>query len=306
MIVLLIPIGGKSIAVCCESGMWGRRSSGMRWLEERGRVRFETIQALTARDNEVMRKRVLGSAPLPSCLLAGKGLQSQERLADRGAQAGHRAPQLPCSMTWACRTIGTRPSMFAVRSWQVWIRRTFMEALPYCYRETGDRRFLDWALQMSVWTEGRFAERGKKKDDDWNWNLSQYVLRGLVTLYETSGDQRVRDLTVRMTQATLENMSPDTSDIQKGMGGGDRHFVFYQAWIATRVAKIMSDGDEITRRLITAVRRETAFQTPDGLFPSDHGVEAGLDTKWGSYYDPKSFVAYVPVLKAHMAARHLQ
>ncbi len=55
-----------------------------------------------------------------------------------------------------------------------------------------------------------------------------------------------------------------------------------------------------------AVRRETAFQTPDGLFLLDHGIEAGMETKWGSYYDPKSFVAYVPVLTAHMAAHHLQ
>jgi hypothetical protein len=108
-----------------------------------------------------------------------------------------------------------------------------------------------------------------------------------------------------MTQATLENMSPNTSDIQKGMGGGDRHFVFYQAWIATRVAKVAPDGDEITRRLITAVRRETAFQTPDGLFPLDHGIEAGMETKWASYYDPKSYVAYVPVLTAHLAAHRL-
>jgi hypothetical protein len=181
----------------------------------------------------------------------------------------------------------------------------FMEALSYCYRETGDRRFLDWGLQMSRWTAQRFAERGKTKGDDWNWNLSQYALRGIVTLYETSGDQAVRDLAIRMTQATLENMSPNTSDIQKGMGGGDRHFVFYQAWIATRVAKVAPDGDEITRRLITAVRRETAFQTPDGLFPLDHGIEAGMETKWASYYDPKSYVAYVPVLTAHLAAHRL-
>ena len=32
--------------------------------------------------------------PIDLCLLAGKGLQAQERLADLGAQAGHRAPQL--------------------------------------------------------------------------------------------------------------------------------------------------------------------------------------------------------------------
>ena len=178
-----------------------------------------------------------------------------------------------------------------------------MEALAYCYRETGQQQFLDWGIQISRWTAERFAERGKKKGEDWNWNLSQYALRGLVTLYETSGDRNVRDLAIRMTHATLENMSQNTSDIVMGMGGGDRHFVFYQAWIATRVAKIAPDGDDITGRLLTAVRREAALQTLDGLFPLDHGVEAGLETKWGSYYDPKSFVAYVPVLTAHLAGR---
>ena len=62
----------------------------------------------------------------------------------------------------------------------------FMEALAMCYRETGDRAFLDWALQMSRWTAARYQVRGKRKNDDWNWNLTNYVLRGLVTLYETS------------------------------------------------------------------------------------------------------------------------
>jgi hypothetical protein len=32
-------------------------------------------------------------------------------------------------------------------------------------------------------------------------------------------------------------------------------------------------------------------------------MEAGMETKWASYYDAKSFVAYVPVLTAHFAAR---
>ncbi len=180
----------------------------------------------------------------------------------------------------------------------------FMEALSYCYRETGDRQFLDWALSMSKWTAGRFEARGNVKGDDWNWNLSNYALRGLVELYETSGDASVKDLAIHMTRATLENMSPDTAHVVNGMGGGDRHFVFYQAWISTRVAKIAPDGASMTQKLLAAVRREVATQTPDGLFPLDHGMEAGLETRWASYYDPKSFVAYVPVLTAAMAARN--
>jgi hypothetical protein len=178
----------------------------------------------------------------------------------------------------------------------------FMEALSHCYRETGDRKFLDWGLAMSKWTATRFEQRGKVKGDDWNWNLSNYALRGLVALYETSGDPSVKDLAIRMTRATLANMSPNTADIENGMGGGDGHFVFYHSWISTRVAKIAPDGDEFTRKLLQAVRREAAKQTPDGLFPLDHGMEGGMETKWASYYTPKSFVAYVPVITAHLAA----
>jgi hypothetical protein len=174
----------------------------------------------------------------------------------------------------------------------------FMEALSYCYRETGDRQFLDWGLAMSKWTAIRFEQRGRVKGDDWNWNLTNYALRGLVTLYETSGDAAVRDLAIRMGRATLANMSPNTGDVENGMGGGDRHFVFYHSWISTRVAKVAPDGHEMTRKLLQAVRRETAQQTPDGLFRRD----AGKLTQTGSYYAPKSFVAYVPVLTAHLAA----
>ena len=105
----------------------------------------------------------------------------------------------------------------------------------------------------------------------------------------------------RLIRATLANMSDDTGDLRNGMGGGDRHFVFYTAWIATRVAKLVPDGADLTNLLLQAVRREMARQTPDGQFPMDKGVAAGLQTSWVSYYDPKSAVAYVPVLTAHLA-----
>ena len=57
----------------------------------------------------------------------------------------------------------------------------FMEALTDCYRETGDRNFLEWALKMSRWTGEPWKVAGKRQGDDWNWNLMNYVLRGLVS-----------------------------------------------------------------------------------------------------------------------------
>ncbi|MEO7650215.1 MAG: hypothetical protein ABIZ80_07085 [Bryobacteraceae bacterium] len=179
----------------------------------------------------------------------------------------------------------------------------FMEALTYCYRETGDRTFLDWALQMSRWTGERFALAGKREGDDWNWNLTNYALRGLVTLYETSGDEFVKDLALRMCRATVNNQANTIAVLRDGVGGGELHFVFYHAWISMRVAKFAPDRDEIIGKLLTAVRREVARLRPDGTFVLDHGVEAGSPTRWISYYDAKALVAYVPTLAAHLATK---
>jgi hypothetical protein len=181
----------------------------------------------------------------------------------------------------------------------------FMEALSYCYRESGDRRFLDWAIQMSRWTGARFEVRGKRQGDDWNWNMTNYVLRGLITLYETSHDPYVKDLAIRMSRATLANNGTDGMKLIDGVGGGELHFVFYHAWISARVAKIAPDGEDLTRKLLTAVRREVARQDAAGVFPMEHGVQSGIQTRWTSYYDEKSLVAYVPVLAAYMRARKI-
>ncbi|HUS05524.1 MAG TPA: hypothetical protein VMZ52_04480 [Bryobacteraceae bacterium] len=180
----------------------------------------------------------------------------------------------------------------------------FMEALTYCYRETGDRQYLDWALQMSRWTAENWALRGKAKGNDWNWNLTNYVLRGLLPLYESSGDAKVRDLAIDISRKTLANTGTNGMELMDGVGGGELHFVFYHAYLSARISKLAPDGPEMTRQLLSIVRREVARQTPDGQFPMKHGTEAGRETVWTSYYDPKSLVAYVPVLAAHLAARH--
>lgn len=178
----------------------------------------------------------------------------------------------------------------------------FMEALTMCYRETGDRRFLEDALRMSRFTAARFAVRGQRPGDDWNWNLTNYVLRGLVTLYETSGDAEVRDLAAAISRATVDNPSTDGYALKDGIGGGELHFVFYHAWISTRVARFAPDGAAIVAKLLPIVRREVARQRPDGLFSLEKGVEGGLPTRWISYYEAKALVAYVPVLAAHLQA----
>lgn len=111
----------------------------------------------------------------------------------------------------------------------------------------------------------------------------------------------MRDLAVAICRTTLDNTSTNGMDLKNGVGGGELHFVFYHAWISTRVAKFAPDGDALRLELYAVVKREVARQRPDGLFTLDHGVESGMPTRWISYYEAKSLVAYVPVLTAHLA-----
>jgi hypothetical protein len=177
----------------------------------------------------------------------------------------------------------------------------FMEALTYCYRETGDRYFLDAGLKMSRWSIEQWRKQ-RTTGKPWNWNGAQYVQRGLVTLYEASGDPRVRDAVLDLTRMTLASATlPGQEEARRTTVGDELHFAFYHSWISTRVAKFAPDGDEMIRTLLRVVRREVNRQRPDGQFSVDHGMESGLPTIWTSYYEAKSLVAYVPVLTAHMA-----
>lgn len=182
----------------------------------------------------------------------------------------------------------------------------FMEALVWCYRETGDADFLRWALQMSRWTAARWKLAGKIKGDDWNWNLTNYVLRGLLAVYQATGDSLVRDLAQEICRATLDNPSPHIKQLKNGVGGGELHFVFYHAWLSTAVSRFSPDGPQLVAKLLEVVQREVARQREDGQFPIDHGFESGLKTRWTSYYDLKALVAYVPVLSARLAALQAQ
>ena len=178
----------------------------------------------------------------------------------------------------------------------------FMEALAYCYRETGDRYFLDAALKMSRWTAGRYKIRGTRKWDDWNWNLTQYALRGLYHLYLVSQDQQVYNLMADMMRKTLANKSAKGSELKDGIGGGEAHFVFYHAWISTRVAALCPDRAALAEDLMSVVRREVARVRQDGLIPYEPGFGGGMPTTWTSYYDAKALVAYVPVITARLTA----
>lgn len=178
----------------------------------------------------------------------------------------------------------------------------FMEALVDCYRETGERWFLDAALKMSRWTAERWKLRHATPQDNWNWNLSQYALRGLVALYRATGDELARDTAIEIARVTLNNKSPRGSVMLDGMGGRKIDNVFYHAWITTAVTRFAPQGQQMLEELYRIVRADAACQREDGSFLLEHGVESGLPTAWTSFYDAKSLVAYLPVLAARRAA----
>ncbi len=177
----------------------------------------------------------------------------------------------------------------------------FMEALIYCYRETGNDYFLRSATKMSRWTGARWKMRGNRKDDDWNWNLANYALRGLYTLWSTSQDPFVYDLMTDIVRKIMANADAGSYDLKDGIGAGaEAHFAFYNAWISSRIARLCPDRQQLIKTLVRVVNREVGRVRPDGLVPLDHGMEGGLPTVWTSYYDAKALVGYVPVLSAYL------
>jgi len=182
----------------------------------------------------------------------------------------------------------------------------FMEALIYCYRETGDRWYLDQALKMSRWTADRWRHRNDSAADHWDWNLAQYALRGLVALYQVSGDQLARDTAIDVATVALNNKAPRTSIQLDGMGGRKIDNVFFHAWITAQVTRFAPQGRQLLEELYGIVRQDVACQREDGAFVIDHGMESGKPTRWISFYDAKSMVAYLPVLASRMRAVGLQ
>jgi hypothetical protein len=181
----------------------------------------------------------------------------------------------------------------------------FMEALVYCFRETGDRWYLNEALKMSRWTSDRWRHRNDSPADHWDWNLAQYALRGLVSLYQASADTLVRDTAVDVARKALNNKAPRTSTTLDGVGGRKIDNVFFHAWITASVTRFAPQGRQMLEELYDIVRQDVACQREDGMFVIDHGMEAGKPTRWTSVYDAKSLVAYLPVLSARMAAEGL-
>jgi hypothetical protein len=163
-----------------------------------------------------------------------------------------------------------------------------MEALVECWRESGDASFLEKARRMSRWTMGQWRDR---KPGTWNWNLSQYVLRGLVAVGRATHDQQVIDTSIGIAR-----------DVLGGQSEADLHFAFYNAWMAAELNRAFGASLPLDR-FLDVTRRSLDRMGPDGNFP------VALPEAWApypsvrsSYYDSKAFVAYIPSLTARLAA----
>jgi AcrR family transcriptional regulator len=164
-----------------------------------------------------------------------------------------------------------------------------MEALVECWRESGDPSFLEKARRMSRWTMGQWRER---KPGTWNWNLSQYVLRGLVAVGKATRDQQVINTSIDIAR-----------DVLAGQSEADLHFAFYNAWMAAELNRAFG-ADLPLDKYLDVTRRSLDRMGADGNFP------VALPEAWApypsvrsSYYDSKAFVAYIPVLTAQLAAK---
>jgi hypothetical protein len=163
-----------------------------------------------------------------------------------------------------------------------------MEALVQCWRESGDPSFLEKARRMSRWTMGQWRDH---KPGTWNWNLSQYVLRGLVAVARATRDQQVVSTSIEIAH-----------DVLAGQSEADLHFAFYNAWMAAELNRAFGANLPLDK-FLDVTRRSLDRMGPDGNFP------VALPEAWApypsvrsSYYDSKAFVAYIPSLTARLAA----
>jgi len=163
-----------------------------------------------------------------------------------------------------------------------------MEALVQCWREGGGPSFLEKARRMSRWTISQWRQR---KPGSWNWNLSQYVLRGLVAVAGAGGDPEVAGAAIEIAH-----------DVLAGQSEAELHFAFYNAWMAAELNRAFA-ADLPLEKYLAITRRNLDKMGPGGDFP------VALPEAWApypsvrsSYYDSKAFVAYIPVLTARLAA----
>jgi len=181
-----------------------------------------------------------------------------------------------------------------------------VESLVQAWIETADPFFLDRARGYARWTVDKWKTR--KDGKFWNWNLTRYVLNGMLAICRAGREFPGRipetgefcGTAVEISRHTISH--PELASVEGTIGGGELHYVFYHAWLGAEASRIAKDPKMIAP-LLAKAKEQLARQAPDGTFPMEMGsLWSQYPNRTISYYDPKAVAAYLPVLAARLAS----
>ncbi len=164
----------------------------------------------------------------------------------------------------------------------------FGETLGILYKETGEQRFLEMVKKMADWTI-----KDMKK---WDWNKSvgnsygwHFLMRGMLSTIKLTGKRKYIDWYLDMAK---KNMTYPMEQIL---------FVNWMNWLIVEAEK-MSGETWLIRALKNNTEKLLSEQLPDGVLLSVCEYPwSKWPSIWHRLYDPKTVVAYVPVLSSRLA-----
>lgn len=163
------------------------------------------------------------------------------------------------------------------------------DALVYAYLETGEELFLDKAKRMGDW-----VVRGIAEDLDafaGNSNSTRYILRGLLALCKTTGDQRYKDAFIDLARWTV-----NAPTFEYGT-----HYVAFHFHFASEAYKMSGDRD-ILDGILKLAEWVLSRESPDepGTYPFMQRSQCPA-ARWICIYDNQAIVSYLPVLASTLA-----
>lgn len=165
----------------------------------------------------------------------------------------------------------------------------FADSLMYAYVETADAWFLEKAKLIGDW-----VVRGANADLDGfcaNSNSTRYILRGLLSLCQVTGDQRYIDTFVKIAEWTVNSPTFEYGT----------HYVAFHFYYASQAYK-WSGRREILDGILKLAGWVMSKESEDvpGTYPFPQKYQYP-ESRWRCIYDNKAIVAYLPVLAATLA-----
>lgn len=168
----------------------------------------------------------------------------------------------------------------------------FQEVLGICYRETGEPEFLKKARLMADWT--------LRSMKDWDWDASvgnsygwHFLMRGMLSTIKLTGLKRLKDWYIDMARKNL-TYPLDVIDYRNWM-----------CWLLAE-AQRMSGENWMLDEMLVRTREVLKSHEPEGVTNEECKQPwSKWPSVWQRLYDPKTVVAYVPVLTARRKAEGL-